>query len=190
MRGWVAGLFATALAVECAGSTPMVRITSPTGTEAVFGEIALTAEVQCDEAIVFVEFVLDGKRVGKLATPPFQVTANAGSDNVEHLIKVTATTVFGATASATLVTPKIQVDDAVVVELQQLYVTATKGGKRVLDLQRADFAVLDDGARQSLVTFQRGDVPFSAVILLDASASMAGEKKRAALDGARILPPC
>lgn len=186
MRGFV-GSLAIALAAECGAATPRVEITSPVGTEAVFGEITLAAEVQCDEAIEFVDFLLDGKRIGRLAAPPFRVTADAGSDNVEHLIRVTATTVSGTTASTSLVTPRIQVDDEVVVELQQLYVTATKGDRRVLDLQRGDFTVLDDGAPQSLVTFARGDVPFSAVILLDASASMAGEKMRAALDGARAF---
>lgn len=187
MRGWVVGLFATALAAQCLAATPTVRITSPTGAEAVFGEVVMTAEVECNEAVAFVEFILDGKRVGKLLAPPFRAVADVGSDNVEHFIRVTATTISGATGSATLVTPRIQVDDEVLVELQQLYVTATKGGKRALDLQRGDFTVLDDGARQSLVTFQRGDVPFSAVILLDASASMAGEKMQAALDGARAF---
>ena len=38
--------------------------------------------------------------------------------------------------------------------------------------------------RQEIVTFERGDVPFTAVLLIDASRSMRGSKLRTALSGA------
>jgi Ca-activated chloride channel family protein len=70
-------------------------------------------------------------------------------------------------------------------ELQQLYVTVTdEQGQRVLDLGDGAFTILDEGHRQVLTTFARGDIPFTAVLLLDASASMQGEKLTAALAGA------
>ena len=42
----------------------------------------------------------------------------------------------------------------------------------------------DEGVPQELVTFARGDIPFTAVLLIDASASMFGEKIESAVVGA------
>ncbi len=72
--------------------------------------------------------------------------------------------------------------------LQQVYVTVTgRGGRRVPDLERRDFRILDQGERQRIVTFENGDVPFTAVLLIDASRSMKGRRMTAALAGARAF---
>ncbi|MES1245140.1 MAG: VWA domain-containing protein [Acidobacteriota bacterium] len=91
---------------------------------------------------------------------------------------------------------EIHVDEVINVELQQLYVTVTRGvgaGAPVLDLTAADFEILDDGEPQTVSTFARGDLALSAVLLLDGSASMEGDRLRTAADGAkafisRVLP--
>ena len=62
--------------------------------------------------------------------------------------------------------------------------TATLGDSRVLDLERGDFTILDEGRAQDLVTFEGGNVPFTAALLIDASASMYGLKMDAARAGA------
>jgi Ca-activated chloride channel family protein len=54
----------------------------------------------------------------------------------------------------------------------------------VLDLARGEFVVDDDGERQELLTFARGDVPLTAAVLVDASASMEGRRLRVAVRGA------
>jgi Ca-activated chloride channel family protein len=83
---------------------------------------------------------------------------------------------------------EIQVDEVINVELQQLYVTVTRGsGAPVLDLTAADFEILDDGEPQAVSTFARGDLALSAVLLLDGSASMEGDRLRTATDGARAF---
>jgi Ca-activated chloride channel family protein len=64
-------------------------------------------------------------------------------------------------------------------------VSAGEQGPRVLDLDRDDFTIVDDGDRQQVVTFARGDIPFTATLLIDASASMYGAKLEAATEGAR-----
>jgi Ca-activated chloride channel homolog len=106
---------------------------------------------------------------------------------VEHRFEAVAFGGAGELGRAALVTPRIKVDEVVAIQLQQLYVTATLRGRRVLGLDRGDFTVVDDGEAQRLITFERGDVPFTAVILLDSSESMEGSKLQAALDGARAF---
>jgi Ca-activated chloride channel family protein len=89
---------------------------------------------------------------------------------------------------------EIRVDEVIDVELQQLYVTVTRpSGGAVLDLTAADFGILDNGKPQAVSTFSRGDLPLSAVLLLDASASMEGARLRTAAEGvkafvSRVLP--
>ena len=73
------------------------------------------------------------------------------------------------------------------INLQQLYVTVTREGSRVTGLTQDRFTVTDQGRRQDLVTFARGDIPFTAAVLLDSSTSMAGDKLRAALAGAKAF---
>ena len=90
----------------------------------------------------------------------------------------------GQMLDALLVSPAIRVDGEVVAELQQLYVTVSQGPSRVLNLTESDFAIIDNGDRQELVTFARGDVRLTAAILIDSSASMKGERLRYALRGA------
>jgi Ca-activated chloride channel family protein len=83
---------------------------------------------------------------------------------------------------------EIHVDEVINVELQQLYVTVSRGsGAPVLDLTTADFEILDDGEPQTVSTFARGDLALSAVLLLDGSASMEGDRLRTAADGARAF---
>src|SRR5690349_5881776 len=54
-----------------------------------------------------------------------------------------------------------------------VYATAIDDrGQFVLDLQRDDFDVRDDGKPQELTVFTRSVQPLTAVVLLDASRSM------------------
>ena len=93
----------------------------------------------------------------------------------------------GATATSSVRTPALRSDMEVEVGLRQLYVTAERQGQRVLDMTREDFTITDDGRRQQIITFERGDVPFTAVVLVDASLSMKGHRLRTALEGAQAL---
>ena len=81
----------------------------------------------------------------------------------------------------------IRIDEVVEVQLQQLYVTVSGAGERVLDLEKDDFRVRDRGEEQKIVTFARGNVPFTAVLLVDASGSMWGNRLEVALRGARAF---
>ncbi len=119
--------------------------------------------------------------------PPYRLRLDLGDDVAEHRIQVIAYGVSGATGTTELVTPPLRVDDEVSVNLQQLYVTVSRRGERVLDLAREEFQIFDENRRQDLVTFARGDIPLTALVLLDASTSMTGRNLQAALSGAEAF---
>jgi Ca-activated chloride channel family protein len=164
-----------------------VRITTPRGGTPVFGLINMSAVVGSAERIASVTFFVDGRQVARVVRPPFETFTDVGLDNVEHRFRVVAQTASGATAEATVATPKAEVNLDLRVELQQLYAVVSDGSRRVLDLDEKDFRVYDDAREQEIVTFARGEIPFTATVLLDASLSMTGDRLRAAIDGARAF---
>jgi VWFA-related protein len=164
-----------------------VTITSPPAGYAAFGQVSVAAEVKSAGPVRRVVFFVDDRQVGAVAAPPYRVVANLGDENVEHRFRVVAHLASGATGEATLVTPKIAVDQEVRFDLQQLYVSARSQGQRVTDLKREDFKVIDGGEDQEITAFARGDIPFAAVVLVDSSTSMQGERLAAAIAGARAF---
>ncbi len=162
-----------------------IAITSPPPGQPLFGEVEIEADVYPPENAARVEFLVDGQQVGEVDSAPFRIRTDVGQDNREHRFEVRAYSPSGQMVDALLVSPSIRVDGEVVAELQQLYVTVTAGGtRRVLELAADDFAIIDNGDRQEMVTFARGDVRLTAAILIDSSASMRGERLRYALRGA------
>ena len=163
-----------------------VRITQPQFEVPVFGRVEVIAEVDSEREIASVEVFLDGRLAGRLEGPaPYRFQLEVGEDNAGHRFEVVARDDTGEEARDVVITPAIQVDQEIEVELQQLYVTVTRGGEAVRDLERDDFSVVDDGRVQRLVTFERGDVPLAALLLVDSSDSMRGRRLRLALAGAR-----
>ena len=176
------------LALAAAVAQPVeVTITSPPPGYAAFGQVTVTAEVKAAEPVRRVVFYVDERQVGAVTVRPYSVVANLGQDNVEHRFRVVAQLASGASGEATLVTPKIAVDQEVRFDLQQLYVSARMGGERVLDLTPEEFEVVDGGEDQEITAFARGDIPFTAVVLLDSSLSMQGERLAAAQAGAQAF---
>ena len=80
-----------------------------------------------------------------------------------------------------------RVDEVMDLDLQQVYVTPSRFGKRDLVFTNDQIKVVDDGRAQTVVTFEQGDIPFTATLLLDASGSMQGPRLERALDGARAF---
>jgi len=163
-----------------------VRIVQPGPGEPILGEVEVRVEVVLPGTPVErVEIFLDGAPAGVAERAPFRVLVDAGDENKQHRLEAVARTAGGAEAKAAITTPKLQADAEVQVELQQLFVTVHKGSQPVLDLTRDDFTVFDQDVQAPLSTFGRGDAPFTAVLLVDASSSMAGGRLEKALDGAR-----
>lgn len=161
-----------------------VRIVSPPPNQPLFGAVEIRAEVS-GGPVSRVEFYLDSLRIGVVEKPPYRVVVDVGQQNTEHAIEVVAHGPAGPLGTANLRTLRLQVDDEIEVGLQQLYAVVEAGGRRVSELTRDDFTILDDGVPQQIITFERGEVPFTAVILVDSSTSMAGDRLRTALDGAK-----
>jgi len=170
-----------------AAPPPAVYFASPQAGLVVFDEAAVEVEVTGGEPVSRVVILLDGRQLATLTRRPYRVVADFGQANVEHTLRAVVTFASGATREATLVTPRIAIDQEVKFELQQLYVSVKQDGRRVLDLGRDDFEVVDDGATQEIRAFARGDMPLAAVVLLDSSLSMRGERLRTALAGAQAF---
>ncbi|MEM7582993.1 MAG: VWA domain-containing protein [Acidobacteriota bacterium] len=175
------GMMAT---LGAAADQPVVMLVSPAPGEPVFGEVEMIADVVSETPLERVIFRVDGVVVAELTEPPYRLRVGLGDSGVEHRFEVVAENVEGEVGRSLLISPRFAIDDAVELELQQLYVTVSRRQDRVLDLTAGDFEVLDNGARQKLVTFERGDVPLTALLLVDASDSMRGERLQAAVAGA------
>ena len=188
--GRVAVVLLLLLAAGVPGMARALQITiaaPPPGTP-LFGTVEVRVEVSPPAAaaeVSRVEFYLDGRRVGSAAEPPFRTIVDAGQENREHHVEAVAYGAAGSLASAELRTPTLRVDEQIDVRLNELYVTVERRGQPVPGLERGDFEVWVDGVRQEITAFESGEVPFTAVILLDASASMEGGRLGKALDGAR-----
>lgn len=183
-RRWISVCGALLVASGALAAPPVVTITNPVPGEAVFGEVIFKVEIVPAEDLEYVEFFVDGKKIDEFETPPFELTVDVGQENREHRFEARAHNREGEVDTALLVTPALRVEDALEVELQQLYVTVTQDGARRLDLDREDFAIFDDGAPQEILTFARGDVRLTAALLIDASTSMRGPRLRFAREGA------
>jgi len=156
----------------------------PRPSEFVFGDVEVLIRAAPEEEVGTVQLIVDGREVALFDRPPFRVAVNVGQGNTEHEFRVVVRSVNGETKTAAVVTPILQIDEVVDLGLQQLYVTVGGFNGRVLNLEQQDFRIVDEGKRQEMVTFERGDIPLTAALLLDCSLSMKGERLAAALQGA------
>ncbi len=163
---------------------PSVILVSPAPGEPIFGRVEMIAEVVAGIPVRRVTFLVDGIVVGELTEAPYRLDVGVADNGVEHRFEVVVENVDGEVGRSLLVSPPFEVDDEVELELQQLYVTVTRRETQALDLTTEDFVVVDKGKTQRLVTFERGDVPLTALLLVDASDSMRGQRLEAALAGA------
>jgi VWFA-related protein len=169
-----------------AAALPQVSIVQPGAGESVFGHFEVVLEARPGGLpIQRVELYFDRLRVGVDEAPPYRFPVDAGQENREHHIEAIAYDAAGGSATVSLTVPALRVDMQIDVRLQQLFVTLEHSGKALPRLGRDDFTILDDGVPQTLATFEQGDVPFTAVLLLDASTSMEKPQLDTAVGGVR-----
>lgn len=187
-RAWcLTALLCFLTLATAATAEPVVTLLAPEPGAPVFGEVEVIAEVMSEIDVRRVTFLVDGRVIDELRRPPWRTTVDVGETSAEHRFEVIAEDAAGERGRSLLVSPRLRVDHQVDLELQQLYVTVNRRDARVLDLRREDFSVTDSSQTQRLVTFERGDVPLTALILVDASDSMRGERLEAAVAGARAF---
>jgi Ca-activated chloride channel family protein len=188
MTQWLGPLLLVTATLTQAGAAQTgqvwVNLLEPADGQEVIGEVELVADALAELPIKEVVFFVDGRPVGSLTAAPFRLRVDLGLENRPHVIEVLATDTEGRQGRHRVETAAVPLGSRYDVDLKQLYVTVTRDGERVRDLVRGDFTVLDDGRPQRLITFENGDVPFTAVLLIDASASMFGAKLEAARTGA------
>jgi Ca-activated chloride channel family protein len=182
VSGWVLSL--VLLAAGMARAAVSGQIVSPTADQPIFGKTEVQVAVSSTEQVTKVEVFVNGKLVGAATQAPWTVSFEAGDQNIKREIKAVVHGASGATATHTVVTNPVQIDDQLDLRLQQLFVTVTRGASRSLDLDEGDFKVFDNGKAQQIITFGRGELPLTAVLLLDTSESMQGERIEAARRGA------
>lgn len=181
-----AALFFALFAAPSRAEDLYATIQKPVPGNPVFGSVEVAVHAGPAGAVETVELFVDGRFIQYLEAPDYKAEVDVGEENVEHRFEVIVRGA-GEPGRALLMTPKVRVDEELELNLQQLYVTVTRDEQRVLDLGEGDLTVYDDGQEQTLVTFERGDVPLVAVLLVDASASMWGGRLDAALGGARAF---
>jgi Ca-activated chloride channel family protein len=178
-----------------APATPQVVITSPHAEKPAFGAVQFSVSVQSSAPGIRVRFIVDGRSVGEKDRPPFSVITMMGDENAAHEFRAEVLAGSTVISSAELRTPAYETNQTVEVELRQLYVRVTRQHheaaamveEQVADLGRDDFGVVDNGKEQPIRTFASGDTPIAAVVLVDASVSMVGDRLKAALGGAKAF---
>jgi Ca-activated chloride channel family protein len=188
--------FALVVALTAAApAPPAIVITSPNGSSPVFGAVQFSVTIKPFPAGGRVRFLVDGAAVAEKDHPPFSLVTMLPDENAVHSFRVELVSGSTVIAAAERRTPAYVANEKVNVELRQLYVRVTKqrreGGElveeEVTNLPRDSFTIADEGEAQTIRTFASGDTPLAALVLVDASDSMAGERVRAALGGARAF---
>jgi len=186
-RGCVLLLAVAAVAAARPAAALDVLMLSPRPGQPAFGLVHVEVEVLSAEPVAEVVFRVDGRVAARLAEPPWSVEIDVGQDNVGHRFEVEVRDAAGATAVARTTSAAVRIDEEIDLQLQQLYVTVENYSVHDLALDRDAFRVFDDGKRQKIVTFERGDAPLTALLLLDTSDSMRGDKLRTAIQGAEVF---
>lgn len=164
---------------------PKLTIFSPSADQPAAGVTEIWIDVDPAPPDYRVLFRVDGREVARFTEPPYQFTVDLGLDNRKHHFEFIVRDAESELTRVERTTPAIRVDEEIDLELRQLYVTVEQRGQRVPGLGADSFDVLDDGEPQEIVTFEGGEAPLEATLLVDASLSMRGEPLQFALAGAR-----
>jgi Ca-activated chloride channel homolog len=171
-------LVIVAVAVAVQAPTPTLKLLSPSNETYVGGVVLLRAVVEPTSAlqrVTRVRFFADGNKVCELQRPPFECEWDAGPDIEERTIRVTATfdaTFQGLQLAQTVRTRKLEVQERVDVDVVQVPVVVTDGGRFVQGLTRRDFKVFENDVEQPITHFASENIPLELVSALDVSGSM------------------
>ncbi|HZF11661.1 MAG TPA: VWA domain-containing protein [Thermoanaerobaculia bacterium] len=149
--------------------------------------LKVQAEVQVPDGQTLdrVEIYFDERRAAMIFQPPYSAALLLPSP-LPRYVRALATLADGSTAEDLVLLNAPGYQENVDVPLVEVYAAVKDAqGRPVLDLQPADFRVLDGGVPQQVVRWERvTDLPVSVALLIDTSASMVKslpEAQRAAL---------
>jgi VWFA-related protein len=174
------------LVLNSAGHRFQVRLVEPLRGKRYTGSLLARAEATAPEGqlIERVELYLNETRVATLYQPPYvhPVVLPRG-DEISYVRAVAFLPDGNSTEHLTFVNAPENLEE-IDIDFVELYTTVLdRKGRPVQDLEREDFTVREDGARQEIARFERvTDLPVHVAVALDVSASMepALEKAQAA----------
>lgn len=183
---WLSAACPGPLMAQTSVKETVVHWLSPPAETSLFDSVVMEVAVTSMTPVERVEFFIDGERVGVVSERPYRIQIDVGPENRDRWLEAWVYAPHGPLAKVEQLASAVVIDEAVELDLQQLFVTVSdRRGNRRLDLQADDFSVQDSGEPQELVTFASGEIPFNAVLLIDGSFSMSGGPLQAALQGAR-----
>ncbi len=182
---------------EAGGATGLsVRITAPAAGAFVSGRTLLEGEASlpAGDSILRAEFLVNGTVVASLGQPPWQVTHDFGTSIEARFIQLRVVTRLGLEADAEVTTRRLVIHETTGIDLVNVFATVQdERGRYIMDLQREDFLLLEDGHIQKVSYFSRDRLPLAVEILIDTSLSMEGrnmeEARRAAAGFLHALDP-
>ncbi len=156
-----------------------VRLIEPRRGGAYDSSLRARAEVEVptDKLLERVEFFLNETPVATLFQPPFvQPIALPGTQQAAY-VRAVAHLVDGNTTEDLVFINSPDYLEEIDVQFVELYAAALDDDGRLIEgLQASDFSVSEDGVDQTIVRFSKVEnLPIHTVILLDNSASMAGQ---------------
>ena len=170
-----ASIIAAAL-LRVSAQTAQLRITAPTESSYLAGEVLLRAMVDPPSAVsgvADVTFFADGAKVCSVAAPPFECQWDAGARIKSHQIRVVATLKNGERLVQTTTTQDLEVVENVEVDVVQMTVVVTEdNGRFVSGLKPSDFQISEDGVPQKISSFSAERTPLELVTAIDVSGSV------------------
>ncbi|MCZ6747461.1 MAG: VWA domain-containing protein [Acidobacteria bacterium] len=182
---------------DAGGATDLsVRISAPTDGAYVSGRTLLQGEIDlpAGDSVLRADFLVNGTVVASLRQSPWQVTHDFGASIEVRFIQLRVVTRLGHEADAEVTTRRLVIHEATGIDLVNVFATVQdERGRFVMDLQRDDFLLLEDGRPQKVSYFSRDRLPLAVQILIDSSLSMEGrnleEARRAAAGFLHALEP-
>jgi Ca-activated chloride channel family protein len=173
-------------------SNVSIRITSPVDDGYVSGPVRLVAVMEplsSTKQVKEVTFFAGGRKVCTVTRLPYQCDWDAGSEVVEHTIRVTAElTQGGGRVFSTIHTRGVKFAEAVDVDVVQLTVVVTDEDDRfVKGLKPEDFKIYDNDRLQPITSFQSENIALEMVAAVDVSSSMRDALPRVKESAKRFL---
>ena len=152
---------------------PTLEILSPTSADVPIGDTRIRVFAKNVRPGDILDFFVDGRKVGSVTAPPWEVEWPAGETVRRHVLTVALLRGGRETATARVDTREPGFTarvDAKAVALTPI--VTDRWGRYVLGLTQTQFTVLDNQKAQRIETFDTVDSPLAAMLVLDVSNSM------------------